>query len=40
MREVAEAFADPGERNVHSLCNSALCEAFERHVGNGGAPSG
>jgi hypothetical protein len=32
MREVAEAFADAGERNVYSICGSALCEAFERIV--------
>jgi hypothetical protein len=32
MREVAEAFVDPGERNVYSLCSPALCEAFERIV--------
>jgi hypothetical protein len=32
MREVAEAFADAGERNVYSLCSPGLCEAFERIV--------
>lgn len=32
MREVAEAFADPGERNVYSLCDADLCGTFERIV--------
>ncbi|MCA9654581.1 MAG: hypothetical protein KC501_32000 [Myxococcales bacterium] len=32
MREVAEAFADPGERNLYSPCSPALCGAFERII--------
>lgn len=29
IREVAEAYADPGERNIYSLCEPALCNNFE-----------
>lgn len=29
MREMAEAFADPGERNLYSLCDDTLCDSFE-----------
>ena len=32
MRELAEVYADPGERNLYSVCSAEYCDDFERIV--------